>query len=182
MCRVKLRDQDAWQRLVHLYQPLVFVWCRKAGLADCDVADVSQELWTAVASHIAGFRRDRPKDNFRGWLLTILRSKLSDHWPNPEPSPVGGTRGQEIMDGIPGKTLDSSDQVANEETLLIRRALELIRAEFEDRTWQAFWRTTVDQRSSPEVAAELGMTKKAVRQAKYRVKHRVLAELDGMLD
>ena len=45
-----------------------------------------------------------------------------------------------------------------------------------------FWRTTVDGRPSPEVAAELGMTKKAVRQAKCRVVRLVREELGGMLD
>jgi RNA polymerase sigma-70 factor (ECF subfamily) len=49
--------------------------------------------------------------------------------------------------------------------------------EFEERTWQAFWRTAVDGRSAADVGAELGMTPGAVRVAKSRVLHRLREEL-----
>ena len=62
-------------------------------------------------------------------------------------------------------------------TSLIRRALELIRTEFEDRTWQAFWLMTVGQNSSTEVAQKMKMTPGAVRQAKYKVLRRLRQEL-----
>jgi RNA polymerase sigma-70 factor (ECF subfamily) len=63
-----------------------------------------------------------------------------------------------------------------------RRAIELIRAEFEDRTWRAFWLTAVEGRMAAEVGVELGMAKGAVRQAKYRVLRRLREELDGLPD
>ena len=63
-------------------------------------------------------------------------------------------------------------------TYLLRRALELIRVEFEEPTWQAFWRTTADGLSAIDVAAELGLSPGAVRQAKYRVLRRLRQELD----
>lgn len=59
--------------------------------------------------------------------------------------------------------------------------LDLIRPEFEDRTWQAFWRATVDGQESSAVAETLGMTAVAVRQAKSRILRRLreaLHELD----
>ncbi len=87
-----------------------------------------------------------------------------------------------MLDQVPDEVPDSTEQVASDNDLLTRTALELIRAEFEERTWQAFWRTAVNERSSPEVAAELGMTKHAVRQAKCRVVRRVREELQGMFD
>ena len=180
--RVKDQNPDAWRRLVQLYGPLVFLWCRQAGLTVHDAADVIQEVWIAVARNISDFRRDRPKDSFRGWLRTITRYKLIDHWRDPEPSAKGGSVAGRILDQVPDELPDSAEQVASDRDLLTRKALELVRAEFEERTWQAFWRTTVDERPSPEVAAELGMTKHAVRQAKCRVVRRVREELEGMLD
>jgi RNA polymerase sigma-70 factor, ECF subfamily len=180
--RVKERDPGAWRRLVRLYGPVVFLWCRSAGLASHDAADVVQEVWMAVATHLAEFHRERPQDSFRGWLRRITQRKLIDRWRDPEPSAMGGTDARRMLDQVPDAIPDSAEQVANDKDLLTRRALELIRAEFEDRTWRAFWRTTIDERPSPEVAAELGMTKKAVRQAKCRVVRRVREELEGMLD
>ena len=60
---------------------------------------------------------------------------------------------------------------------VLHRALDFIRVEFEDSTWQAFWATTVGQLSTRDVADRFGMTPQAVRQAKYRVLRRLRQEL-----
>jgi RNA polymerase sigma-70 factor (ECF subfamily) len=54
-------------------------------------------------------------------------------------------------------------------------------SDFDQKTWQAFRRMAVDGHLSAEIAADLGMTKDAVRQAKCRVLRRLRDELDGML-
>ena len=59
----------------------------------------------------------------------------------------------------------------------MHRALELIRAEFEERTWQAFWRSAVEQQSTAEIAADLRLSPASVRQAKSRVLRRLRAIL-----
>jgi RNA polymerase sigma-70 factor (ECF subfamily) len=64
---------------------------------------------------------------------------------------------------------------------LIQRALQLIQVEFEPRTLQAFWQATVEGRQTADIAADLEMTIKAVRQAKYRVMRRLRQELDELL-
>ena len=76
--RVKDQDPDAWRRLVRLYGPVVFLWCRRAGLTGPDAADAVQKVWMSVATHLAEFHREPPKDSFRGWLRTITRRKLID--------------------------------------------------------------------------------------------------------
>ena len=52
---------------------------------------------------------------------------------------------------------------------LLKNALELIRREFHERTWQAFWGVVVEGRAAADVAADLEMTPGAVRVAKSRV-------------
>ena len=84
--------------------------------------------------------------------------------------------------GFPMRLPDSVEQAASFRSLLTRKALELIQPEFEDRTWRAFWRMAVDDRPAAEVAVELEMTPHAVRQAKYRVLHRLREEMDGLLE
>jgi len=66
--RVKLRQPGAWERLVDLYGPLIYRWCRRLGLAADDGPDVVQEVFAAAAAQLPSFRRDRPGDSFRGWL------------------------------------------------------------------------------------------------------------------
>jgi RNA polymerase sigma-70 factor, ECF subfamily len=53
----------------------------------------------------------------------------------------------------------------------------LVRAQFEDRTWQAFWKVVIEETSPAEVARDLGMTALAVRQAKSRILRRLKLEL-----
>jgi RNA polymerase sigma-70 factor (ECF subfamily) len=64
---------------------------------------------------------------------------------------------------------------------LYRRALELVRGEFEDRTWRMFWRAVVDDRAPADVAAEFGVTAVAVRKAKSRVLQRLRAEVGDLI-
>src|SRR5205823_757184 len=101
--RVKAGDSAAWDRLVGLYAPLVYRWCRRCDLPEQEVADVFQDVFQAVASHIAGFRQDRPEDTFRGWLRTITQNKVHDHFRKVrrEPGGAGGTEAQLRFSQLP---------------------------------------------------------------------------------
>src|SRR5262249_39372335 len=63
---IRADDPSAWDRLVNLYAPLVFRLCRRWDLPEQEIADVAQDVFQAVATHVAGFRRERPGDTFRG--------------------------------------------------------------------------------------------------------------------
>src|SRR4051794_16557190 len=147
--RIKADDAAAWDRLIDLYAPLVFQWCRRWDLPEQDLADVFQDIFQAVSSHIASFRKDREGDTFRGWLRTIAKNKVHDHYRKlgGQPRGAGGTDAQIRLARLPaarahGDDEDDSDSAAHDaERGLFGRALELIRGEFEDRTWQAFCRT-----------------------------------------
>ena len=179
--RAQANQGGAWERLVELYAPLVYHWCRRAQLAPEDTADVFQEVFRAVAGHIADFRRDRPGDSFRGWLRTIARNKIRDHFRRVQDQPraVGGTDAQQRLQALPEPDLDDNDP---SEADVVRRqlhmALDLIRSEFEERTWQAFWKVQMEERPTDEVGAELGMTPAAVRKAKFRVLRRLRQEVE----
>jgi RNA polymerase sigma-70 factor, ECF subfamily len=61
------------------------------------------------------------------------------------------------------------DQEQTEVSQLYHRALDQLRCDFEERTWQAFCRTVIDSRPPASLSQELGMTATAIRQAKARV-------------
>ena len=85
-------------------------------------------------------------------------------------------RGQEAADA---QARSASDGSAAENAGVVHRAAELVRAEFEDRTWQAFWRIVIDGHSPAHVAEDLGMSLHAVYKAKSRVLVRLRQELEG---
>jgi RNA polymerase sigma-70 factor (ECF subfamily) len=179
--RLKAGDAEAWDRLVVLYAPLVYRWCRRWDLRDQDIADILQDVFQAVATHIATFRKEQAGDTFRGWLRTIAHSKVQDHFRRMgrEPGGVGGTDAQIQLANLPAAPAVEGEDSQEETTerLLLSRGLELIRDEFEERTWKAFWWTAVEGRDTKDVALDLGMSPGAVRVAKSRVLHRLRAEL-----
>ena len=184
--RVKLQDGAAWQRLVQLYAPLIYHWARHNRVPAADASDVVQEVFRSVVGNVTSFRRDRPGDSFRGWLYTITLNKVRDHfrYRGGNPEAHGGTTAHRQLQQVP-EFADGSPSSCNDvgtAGAVCRRALELIKAEFSDRVWGAFWRVTVDGRPPDEVADDLGMTRPAVYQAKYRVLRRLRKELDDLIE
>lgn len=183
--RARANDQEAWKRLVDLYGPLVYFWCQRSALRPEDLADVFQEVFRAVANGLARFRKQRPEDTFRGWLLIVTRNKIRDHFRRQQrqlPGAVGGNAAWQLLQ-IPDPLSDSelSDHAAAEKALL-RRALEMLRPKFEETTWQAFWRAVVDGQDAAEIAPALGISVNAVYKSKGRVLQRIREELGDLLE
>ena len=180
--RVRQQDAEAWRRFVKLYGPLVYRWSRQCGIQPSDAPDIVQDVFRALLNNLERFRLDRPGDKFRAWLWTITKNKVRDHFRRrvTRPGPIGGTDAQHQFQQVPEATPgEPSLSDAQAENLLVHRAIDLIRGEFADKTWQAFWRATVDGQTAADIAEDLGMTKGAVRQARYRVLRRLRQELDA---
>jgi RNA polymerase sigma-70 factor, ECF subfamily len=179
--RVRDRDQEAWRRLLQLYGPLVVRWCGRGGVCGQDADDVQQEVFQAVATGLDAFRRDRPGDTFRGWLRGITRNKLLDYYRRREklPEAQGGTEAHLQIQHLADQPLP--EETAEELSDLYHRALEMVKCEFEQRTWEAFWRAAVEDQSPAVIAADLGVTAAAVRKAKSRVLRRLREELGELL-
>ena len=181
--RVARREVAGWRQLVSLYGPVVRFWIRRAGLSENDRADVFQEVFFAVARHIEAFERQQGKAKFRAWLKAITISKVNDHFRRADRSPAafGGTTAAKRLGEVEAAELaDEKDDQAlahSEDAFIAQRMLDIIRKEFRENTWKAFYRTAVDGLNATEVAAELGMTPAAVRQSKSRVLKRLKAAL-----
>jgi RNA polymerase sigma-70 factor (ECF subfamily) len=183
--RAKSDDQDAWRRIVRLYGPLVYNWCSRAGLSESDVADVFQDVFRAVSSGIGRFNSQAESGSFRGWLRTIVRSKVADHFQRigKQPQAKGGTEAGARIAEIPDPMADDSVvEQENDRTLIVRRAMELIEGEFKPKNWQAFQRVAIKGEATSDVARDLGMTEQAIRQVNYRVRRRLRVELEGLVD
>jgi RNA polymerase sigma-70 factor (ECF subfamily) len=166
-----------------LYGPLVDFWIRPSNLQPADTRDVFQEVFKAVAAGISSFRKDRPGDRFRGWLRTITRNKLADHFrrQGTQPSAAGGSEAYRQLQQVeePGAPAEDSGELDAVQQLRLR-AVELIQGEFEQRTWQAFWRVAMEGQAAKNVAEDLGVTPSAVRLAKSRVLRRLREEMEGL--
>ena len=75
-----LRNHASWQHFHEIYRPLLASVAARAGLADADVQDVVQETLVEVAKEMPAFRYDPARGRFKGWLLTIIRRRIANHW------------------------------------------------------------------------------------------------------
>lgn len=72
------RDAASWRQFVEIYAPLVYGFLRKQGLQDADAGDVAQDALRTVAQSIGQWNYDPQRGTFRGWLLAVVRSRLTD--------------------------------------------------------------------------------------------------------
>ncbi|MDX1947436.1 MAG: sigma-70 family RNA polymerase sigma factor, partial [Pirellulaceae bacterium] len=179
--RVQARDENAWRLLIDLYGPLVYGWLRRAGLSAEDAGDVTQETLLGVASAVGAFRQGGT-GSFRGWLWTIARFKLIDFRRRREIAlAAGGSVAQQQLAELAEQYPGDDDPVAGQPiNALVHRALSQVQAEFEPHTWSAFWQVVVEDRSTADVATELGLSTNSVRQARSRVLRRLRAQLGDL--
>lgn len=172
-------EQSAWERFVDMYTPLLFAWTNRLGLSGHDAADLVQDLFTVLVEKLPTFQYDANK-SFRAWLKTVLFNR----WRNAlrrrevENQVAGGS----AIDEFPGQSNTPEIEEAEYRKHLVRRAFQLMQAEFEPNTWKACWEYVVLDRPAPEVAKSLGITINAVYLAKSRVLRRLREELNGLLE
>jgi RNA polymerase sigma-70 factor (ECF subfamily) len=167
---------------VLLYGPLVYRWCRRAGLREEDARDVGQEVFIAVARSIGEYQHQ----SFRGWLRVITDRKVIDrlrHAPTGGEG-VGGSDAQKVIEGVTvdWAPKDKANEEADDRLLLLRQAVELVLSSCQDATRQAFLRIVIGEEDPAAVASDLGVTENAVYLAKSRLLKRIRDEFAELVD
>jgi len=172
-------DQVAWERFVHLYTPLLCRWARRLGLQGQDVDDLVQDVFTLLVQKLPKFRYN-PSKQFRGWLWTVTVNRCRERQ-RGQPAPPRQASEEDLAELLAREDHEAITEAEYRE-YLVRRALELMQADFHPTTWKAFWECVTEERPAAEVAAELGLKVEAVYTAKSRVLRRLRKELEGLLD
>jgi RNA polymerase sigma-70 factor (ECF subfamily) len=171
-----LEDEAAWTEFVQIYEPLVYRLARNKGLQDADARDLCQDVFRAVAGAIERWDPDPARGRFRAWLFRIARNLLVNFLARERRRPrgSGSTSVQELLAAQPAADAVAAAEFAAEFQLrAFHWAAEQVKREFSDSTWQAFWRTGVENQPIAAVARELGLSEGAV----YIASSRVLARL-----
>jgi RNA polymerase sigma-70 factor (ECF subfamily) len=174
------RDGLAWSEFVEVYGPLVYAYGRRQGLQDADAADLTQDVLLAVAGAVGDFAYDPARGLFRSLLLTVARTKSNTlHRRLARQVRGSGDSGaaqrlDELPDG--GRAEAEWDQECQQR--LFDWAVEKVRGEFTEKTWQAFWRTAVEQARPADVATALGLSVGAVYMARSRVTGRMREQVE----
>jgi RNA polymerase sigma-70 factor, ECF subfamily len=171
-------EREAWEKFVDMYTPLLVHWTQRLRLPEHEAADLIQDIFTVLVEKLPVFRYDADK-SFRAWLKTILLNRWRNRLRQRAAVREQGDAGLQNV-AAADDLLEFEE--AEYRRYLVRRALDLMRAEFQPATWQACWEFVVQDRPAAEVAAKLGITINAVYLAKGRVLRRLREELAGLLD
>jgi len=182
---VRIRDganHAAWQEFVNLYGRVIYGFARKQGLQDADAADLMQDVLRSVSSAIGRLNYDRNQGTFRGWLFTITRNKVFNFLSarRIRPRGSGDSATNRLLDSQPGGSEGSDAWELEYQRRVASLAMDHIKSEFQEKTWQAFWFTAVDGISAQEAAKQLHMSSGAVYVAKSRVLARLKDEVEAL--
>lgn len=170
-------NQLAWHRFVSSYRPLILEWVRRL-LPEAEAEDVTQVVLGELVRCLPTFEYDPGRGSFRGYLRTLVKTKVVDHWRRSAAHPQPAlTRDGEFDDWPDPASLDAlaDDLDARLRHDLARAELivDQIRRRVSSETWQAFWLVQVMGRAPREVARLQGCSVEAV----YRRLGRVRAML-----
>lgn len=174
---LRLRHADdavAWEEFVEIYQPLVFRLACSKGLQEADALDLTQDVMAKVAKAINRFNPDPEQGTFRGWISRITRNLVVEFFRSKDRKhrTADDSSIQQIINSIPSEQ-DMAWFDVERERQIFAWAADKIQGYFQANTWEAFWRTAVEQVSIPEVAEQLNITTGAV----YIARSRVMAKL-----
>jgi RNA polymerase sigma-70 factor (ECF subfamily) len=182
---IQIRDgtnQAAWQEFVDLYGSVIYGFARKRGLQDADAADLMQDVLRSVSSAIGRLDYDRKHGTFRGWLFTITRNKVFNFLSARRIRPMasGDSATNQLLAEEPAAADGADTWELEYQRRLASLAMERVKSEFQNNTWQAFWLTAVEGLAAAEVAKRVGISPGAIYVAKSRVLARLKDEVEAM--
>jgi RNA polymerase sigma-70 factor (ECF subfamily) len=167
-------DQIAWQEFVEIYRPAVYRFARRRGLHLEDAEDITQQVLVSLLRKIDEWNTNKQAGSFRAWLLTVTRNAVSNKLGRK--SLDDGCGGTSVLQRLSNVADDDEDSTVLDWELwraTFRSAAAEVRPEFQETTWQAFWRTAVQRKSAEQAADELGVSIGAVYTARCRVLKRL---------
>jgi len=171
-------NQQAWEEFVERYGRRIYGWCRAWNLQDADARDVTQTVLLKLARKMSTFVYD-PTGSFRSWLKTVTQHVLSDFVAESK-QPGGGSGGSRvgtILENVEARADLAQTIEAGFDQELLDEAKVRVRQRVDQRTWEAFQLTALEQERGSAVADRLGMTVAAVFKAKSRVQKMLQEEI-----
>ena len=171
----KPNEQEAWNRFVDLYTPLLYYWLRRLGLAENDAADLVQEVFLVLIAKLPHFEYQKD-GTFRGWLRTLTVNKYREALRRKKLPMIDAP--------VDIAAHDSRSQQEDSEyrQQLVKQMLHILEDQFPPSTWQYFQAYVIDGRDPIEVASEFGVRVGTVYTAKSKVLGRLREELAGLLE
>jgi RNA polymerase sigma-70 factor (ECF subfamily) len=183
--RLRRANPDAadWRRLQDVYLPLIRHWLsRLPGLHD-EIDDLTQEVLVVLFRELPAFERRR-HGSFRAWLRQITVNRTRSFYKSQRRQPLaGGSEVEQLLAQLEDSRSELSRQWdCDHDKHVFQKLLAQVQPDFEPTTWQAFTLFALDGQAAARVARELGISERAVVQAKSRVLKRLREEAGDLMN
>jgi len=185
--RVRLGSEDDQRLLIALYSPLVLNHYINNDVVSNieDREDITNRVFVTVFRKIEsdGFIR-QGRGAFRHWLKTITRNKVGDFIRRKSRKEAREKNLTGPWNRFAVAAIEDDEESPNDEmdrALLVRQAMELVRAEFEPASYEMARLQLLEGSSAADAGPAWGKTANAACVAKYRVKrrlHQILARFE----
>lgn len=171
-------NQSAWRQFVELYTPLIFTWAHNIGLNTNDASDLVQDVLTLTFEKLPSFQYDRTK-SFRAWLRTVTVNRYRETIRRKSANQAVASHS--VLEQMQGIDRAESTWDLDYAKLLVAQAMEGMRSDFAESTWQALKLVVGKNLSVEQAAAKTDVSPWTIYSAKSRLLRRLRDELDGLL-
>lgn len=173
----------AWAGFCQRYEPIIVGFARRMGVATGEIPDLVQQVLMGFYSAQPRFVYKPELGRFRGYLKTCVLHEIQ----RIRTINTGRLRREESVardEHARDTTLDVDELWEKQwEATRLEQAMERVREHYKSTpTFEAFRRTMVLGLDPGEVAAELGISRDSVYQAKTRVLARLKLEVDALAE
>ena len=166
---------ESWQDFFNTYWELIFKVARRAGLSHADAQDVVQETIVKVHKSFDRFQYDRKRGSFKGWLRSVTRSRLAEHFKKqhkrlPLNQPFEDSTGNPTTEIIDPNGLELK-KIWKEEwhKHIIHSALTRLKRVVSPKQFQIFKCYCIDEWTVSEINKALNVNAAQIYMAKQRV-------------
>lgn len=182
-------EHDAWQRFTDRFRTPMLAFARRCGLSEAQREDAVQDALIAFVEAYRAGRYEREKGRLGSWLFALMYQSIRSHRRDAARSPIQSP-GADARSGrttffsaLPDEHEAKDAWEEDWERHAIDECLGRLRAEVSADHFRAFELTTVRRVPASEVAQQLGMSRDAVYQARFRALKRLgalRAEFEGV--
>src|SRR5262245_50912937 len=165
-------NNEVWQRLVRVCEPLLYGWLRYQDVQHADAEDLVQEALATLVLEASTFQPNENAGAFRCWLRKVLINRLLN-FRRAERFRSICHPDSELLDRLATPIDDSRSDLTrrwddDHDDHVAREVMERIEPKFQPKTWQAFRRVVLEGADPKLVATELELSLASVYAAKSR--------------
>ncbi|WP_437206771.1 RNA polymerase sigma factor [Planctomicrobium sp. SH664] len=176
------QNHDAWCAFISAYEVFLRQFCLRLGVPRQQLPDATQQILLTVLKSVADWKSDGQPESFRRWLQRLARNVVIKFMVQERRHPQGTGGSGEIAVTEPSDPRALADAERSYDEELIHWAAAQVRHEFHPSSWEAFWRTAIEQVPVVSVASDLGISPGAIYMARSRIVARIRSRISEIDD